>query len=171
MRTRAWCGIVLLATAAGSILAQDTPPDPGLLLVQAKDKDKDAPKKNKKTGEKCKGDGDCATGHCHTKRDGGQVCVDCSKKEIGDFLGIKDRFCKSEPRSCSGLSLDDDVFEFESRIDNGQRCIGARNAENQRCFRGADPGHQTAVKEAEKARANCKKKLDDKLERDTAPGS
>lgn len=134
-------------------------------------KDKDAPKKNKKTGEKCKGDGDCATGHCHSKRNGDQVCVDCSKKEIGDFLGIKDRFCKNEPRSCSGLSLDDDIFEFESRINSGDRCIGARNAENQRCFRGADPGHQTAVKEAEKARANCKKRLDEKLERDTAPGS
>jgi hypothetical protein len=51
MRSRAWCGIVLLATAVGSILAQgpagsnDTPPNPDLLLVQAKDKDKDTPKK------------------------------------------------------------------------------------------------------------------------------
>ena len=134
-----------------------------------KDKDKEAPKKNKKTGEKCKGDGDCATGHCHSKRNGDQVCVDCSKKEIGDFLGIKDRFCKKEPISCDKLTLDDDISAFESRISNGDRCIGARNAENQRCFRGGDPGHNTAVKQVEKARTNCKKKLDDKLERDTAP--
>ena len=136
-----------------------------------KKKDEQKGKKDKKTNEKCKGDGDCARGHCHTKRDGEQVCVDCSAKEIGDFLGIKDRFCKNEPRSCSGLSLDDDFSEFTSRIANGGRCIGARDAENKRCFNGGDPGHGTAVKEAEKARTNCQKKLDDKTARDGAPPS
>lgn len=138
-----------------------------------KDKKKEEEKparKDKKTNERCKGDGDCARGHCHTKRNGEQVCVDCSPKQIGDFLGIKDRFCKNEARSCTSLGLDVDISEFTSRISNGDRCIGARRDENSKCFGGGDPGHLTAVKEAEKARATCKQKLKDKQDRDAQRG-
>jgi hypothetical protein len=133
-----------------------------------KKKEEEKPgKKDKKTGDKCKGDGDCARGHCHTKRNGEQVCVDCTPKQIDNFLGIKDRFCKNEDRHCRGrLDLDADPSEFTRRIDNADRCIQARNDENQKCFAGGDRGHQVAVREAEIIRATCVKMLEEKRTRD-----
>jgi hypothetical protein len=122
-------------------------------------KEEPKPKKDKKTGEKCNGDGDCKRGHCHPLRDGsGSKCVDCTPKEISNFLGIKDRFCKKEPSGCGSLAIDTPLTEFETRVANGNRCIDARVAERDRCFAGGDPGddgHPKAIVQAETARSLC----------------
>jgi hypothetical protein len=122
-----------------------------------KKKDEEKGKKDKKAGEKCKGNGDCARGHCRTLRNGEQKCVDCTPDEADNFVGIKDRFCKSEPVSCLGLALDGSapLSDFDTRIANGNRCVDARVAERDRCFGGGDLGHDHAIDLAGTARSLC----------------
>lgn len=111
----------------------------------------------KKTAETCSVDDDCARGHCYTKQSGDKVCVDCSASEISDYRGQISRYCKSEPRSCSSLPGTHEISEewFKTRIENGDRCVTARDNENRRCWDGGDSGHRQAVDEAERARRNC----------------
>ena len=116
---------------------------------------------SKRTKEPCNNDDECNRGHCHTKRDGKKVCVDCSSSTISDFLGQKDRFCKGEPRSCDripGTSESPEEF-FNMRISNGDRCIKARDEEMRQCWDGGDDEHKGALKEAEKVRSVCYEEL------------
>lgn len=116
---------------------------------------------SKRTAETCAVDDDCARGHCHTKQDGGKVCVDCTSSEISDYRGQVKRFCKDEPRSCASIPAGHEVSDdfFKVRIANGDRCIGARDNENRRCWDGGDAGHKQALEEAERARKTCQDEL------------
>jgi len=112
---------------------------------------------DKRTGETCVEDNECSRGHCHTKKDGAKVCVDCSASDISDYRGQIEKFCKSEPRSCDRIPGTVEVPEefFLTRLSNGERCITARDNENRRCWDGANEGHKTALKDAETARKVC----------------
>jgi hypothetical protein len=111
----------------------------------------------KRTAEVCNDDNECSRGHCHTKKDGRKVCVDCSSSEISDYRGQNERYCKNEPRSCDRIPGATEVPEefFNVRISNGDRCIKARDDENRRCWDGADQEHKDALSDAEKARRLC----------------
>ncbi len=113
----------------------------------------------KKTAEECQDKDDCEKGHCYTKKDNSQVCVDCSASEIARYRADIQRYCKEEPRGCKATA--DEVAEeyFTTRIKNGEKCIEARDEENKRCWDGGDQGHQDAVTEAENAKKNCEGKL------------
>lgn len=112
---------------------------------------------NKRTAETCNDDNECSRGHCYTKENGQKVCVDCSASEISDYRGQIKRFCKEEPRSCTDVPRTVEAPEsfFRVRIDNGDRCVSARDNENRRCWDGADDGHKQALNEAERSRKNC----------------
>ena len=110
----------------------------------------------KKASEPCTENSECK-GHCYKKKNGNKVCVDCSSSDISSARGRIARYCKSEPRKCTGISATSEVSEdfFEDRIKSGDECIKARKYENDRCWDDGDDGHQRAVKEAEKSRKNC----------------
>jgi hypothetical protein len=116
---------------------------------------------SKKTSEECKDDGECYRGHCHTKKDGGKVCVDCSASEVSNFRGQIERYCKVEPRGCQDLPKSEEAAEiyFTVRIENGERCIAARKEENSRCWDGSNQGHRDAVDLAESTRRICHDQL------------
>jgi len=112
----------------------------------------------KKTTESCTKDDDCSRGHCYTKQTtGDKVCVDCTSSEIGNYRGQIQRFCKDEPRGCTNIPATEEVAEdyFKMRVDNGERCIAARDSENRACWNGGDSGHRDAVDQAERAKRNC----------------
>lgn len=119
---------------------------------------------SKRTAETCTDDNECNRGHCHTKKDGNKVCVDCSSSEMSDYRGQNDRYCKDEPRSCDAIPGVTEVSEewFSIRIANGERCIKTRDNEMRRCWDGGDSGHRTALDEAEKARTRCANELNDR---------
>jgi len=112
---------------------------------------------SKRTAESCNDDTDCSRGHCHTKKNGSKVCVDCSSSEISDYRGQIERYCKNEPRSCDripgGIEIPEEFFNV--RIANGDRCIRARDDENRRCWDGGDADHKQALNDAERARKVC----------------
>jgi hypothetical protein len=112
---------------------------------------------NKRAAERCAEDNECSRGHCYAKQDGDKVCVDCSPSEINDYRGQVQRFCKVEPRGCNDIPKTEEASEeyFKTRIENGERCVTARDRENRSCWNGGDEGHRTAVDEAEKAKRNC----------------
>lgn len=116
---------------------------------------------SKKTAETCTDDNECSRGHCYTKQDGNKVCVDCSPSNISDYRGQVQRFCKEEPRGCTSIPATDEASEqyFTIRLENGERCIRARDSENRACWNGGDDGHQRAVEEAERTRKNCYSEL------------
>jgi hypothetical protein len=111
----------------------------------------------KKTAETCTKDDDCSRGHCYTKQSGDKVCVDCSSSDIGNYRGQIQRYCKDEPRGCTNIPSTDEAPEdyFKIRIENGERCIAARDGENRACWAGGDSGHRDAVDQAERAKRNC----------------
>jgi hypothetical protein len=86
-----------------------------------------------------------------------EVCVDCSPSDINDYRGQIARYCKQEPRTCTDIPQSAEASEayFNVRIENGDRCITARQNENSRCWDGADEGHKQAANDAEKSRKNC----------------
>jgi len=111
----------------------------------------------KKTAETCTDDSECARGHCYTKKNGDKVCVDCSPSTISDYRGQIKRFCKDEPRKCDNIPATEEASEdyFKIRIENGERCITARDRENRECWDGADAGHREQLDDAEKVKKNC----------------
>ncbi len=110
----------------------------------------------KKPGVECKDDDECK-GHCYKKGNGKEVCVDCSSSTIGNARGRIKRYCKEELRSCKRLGSETEVSQeiFEDRIESGDNCIKAREAENKDCWGGGDRGHKQAVDEAGAARKTC----------------
>src|SRR3569833_1312535 len=84
---------------------------------------------DKRTGETCVEDNECSRGHCHTKKDGAKVCVDCSASDISDYRGQIEKFCKSEPRQEELLGHLDRAGDSvaATRLSNGERCITARD--------------------------------------------
>lgn len=119
---------------------------------------------NKKTAETCSSDDECSRGHCHTKKDGGKVCVDCSSSSISDYRGQIQRYCKEEPRKCTDIPKLEEAPEsyFKTRIENGDRCITARDRENRECWNGGDDDHKQALDEAERSRKNCYEELNNR---------
>lgn len=110
----------------------------------------------KRASESCTTDSECK-GHCYKKQSGDKVCVDCSSSTINSARGRIERYCKSEPRTCTSIPATSEVSEafFADRIKSGDECIDTRKDENEDCWDGGDEGHKQAVKEAEKARRNC----------------
>lgn len=111
----------------------------------------------KKTAEACTDDNECSRGHCYKKQNGDKVCVDCSSSEINDYRGQVQRYCKDEPRGCTNIPSTEEAPEeyFKVRIENGERCIAARDNENRRCWDGGDSGHKEALDQTERAKRNC----------------
>lgn len=111
----------------------------------------------KKTAEACTKDDDCSRGHCYAKQNGDKVCVDCTSSEIGNYRGQVQRYCKDEPRGCTNIPSTEEAPEdyFKIRIENGERCIAARDSENRACWAGGDSGHRDAVDQTERAKRNC----------------
>src|SRR5574337_2057584 len=105
----------------------------------------------KRTAEPCTDDNECSRGHCYTKKSGDKVCVECSPSEISDYRGQVQRYCKDEPRACTNIPATEEAPEdyFNVRIENGERCIKARDGENRACWNGGDSGHRDAVDQAE----------------------
>jgi len=111
----------------------------------------------KKTAEPCADDNECSRGHCHAKQNGDKACVDCSSSDISNYRGQIQRYCKDEPRGCTNIPATEEVAEdyFKIRIENGERCIAARENENRSCWDGSDAGHKEALEQAERAKRNC----------------
>jgi len=116
---------------------------------------------SKKTAETCGNDDECSRGHCHTKKDGSKVCVDCSSSSISDYRGQIQHYCKDEPRKCTDVPRSEEAPEsyFKTRLENGERCITARDRENRECWNGGDDEHRQALDETERGRRNCHDEL------------
>ncbi|MCA1606235.1 MAG: hypothetical protein LC775_12365, partial [Acidobacteria bacterium] len=76
---------------------------------------------------------------------------DCTQAEAVVLQAEVDRACDRERRCTSA----DDCPTLMSKIEANQECIKARVKINTRCFRGGDPGHQTAVEYAVNSMINC----------------
>lgn len=111
----------------------------------------------KRTGEECAKDDDCNRGHCHTKKDGPKVCVDCTPSEISRYRDQVERYCKDEPRKCQDVPQLEEAAEeyFKIRIENNDRCAASRGEELQRCWDGGDEAHKAAIKQVELTRKIC----------------
>jgi len=119
----------------------------------------------KSTSEKCATDDECKKGHCHTKKDGDKVCVDCSSQKIEDTRRMIEKYCHDDdrdyPRGCRDLPRTEEIAEkwFTLRIENATTCINIRKDENSSCWDGGNPGHRDQVDQTEAARATCYKEL------------
>jgi len=79
-------------------------------------------------------------------------CGDCDPGEHGFLQYAVDQACKGSRRACgAGMS----PRELEDNLRRNVQCYYARQEINQRCFRGGDEGHRTALRETQRAIYTC----------------
>lgn len=102
-------------------------------------------------GEPCESNLDCQTNVCTNKVCDG--CPDrenncpppgvCSWQQHNDFQKEVDYNCQDF--SCKSAKEDEDKVDcgdLERRVEQGKKCIAARVAQNNGCFKGGNPGHR-----------------------------
>jgi RHS repeat-associated protein len=81
-------------------------------------------------------------------------CGDCTPAEHAALQAAVNAACKSGPRACKG---NQDLATLEANLAKNLACAAARDAINNKCFKGGDAGHRQAANEARNAAANCTK--------------
>lgn len=127
----------------------------------------------RKGGESCEKDSECATGKCRSNktcdpcpdRDNCPPPGECSSSDYSSYAGEVHKVCDKE-RSCERVtSFNDKEARYGAlmeRFENGESCLKARDNVMQRCFKGGDRRHQDERRAVSDVRDTCKSLIDTK---------
>lgn len=120
----------------------------------------------KKGGETCEKDSECATNVCASGKC--DPCPDrsncpppgtCSDSDYGSFRDEVERWCKGPERSCQSIAGFDetevDCSDLKARLEVAEKCVKARDDVMSHCFKGGDDAHQKERSNAADVRNSC----------------